>query len=120
MSAPVVERCRFEPADTQRENELICEKLLGWIAWQEPGESLGWKNLKAHPGEILDTPDFSDWAEAGLILDALSSADPTLGHSEGKWDCYGDDPYESFFHAYADTGPLAIRAAALEYLKAQS
>lgn len=73
--------------------------------------------LPLHCHTLATTPSFTTWAEAGLILDTLSSSGPTLEYSEGKWDCYGGDPFMSFFHAHADTGPLAIRAAALEFVK---
>jgi len=108
-----------DESSTDAENELICEKLLGWRKCSTFGaQCAGWTrpDSAAHSD---NTPDFTTWAEAGLILDALSSrsVDPTLEYSDGKWDCYGGDPFESFIHAYRDTGPLAIRAAALEYIR---
>lgn len=97
----------------QAENELICEKLLGWKP--SPDSCNRW--IDSRGAFIHVTPTFTTWAEAGLILDALRPTAPTLSYSEGKWDCFGGDPYKDFFHAYAETGPLAIRAAALEYIR---
>jgi hypothetical protein len=106
---------------TDEENSEICLKLLGWkrvgTRYCIPGPN---EIVWSIPSEMITrsgTPAFTTWAEAGLILEALSSTEPTLVYSEGKWDCYGGDPYESFFHAYADTGSLAIRSAALAYIR---
>lgn len=108
-------------ATEQEESELLCEKLLGWIKVPpiDPIPGIDFSHWKKADGWPSSTPSFTTWAEAGLILDALGcrGTNPSLDSREGKWDCYGGDPFESFFHAYADTGPLAIRAAALEYIK---
>jgi hypothetical protein len=102
---------------TQDENKLICEKLLGlkWT-WIPHASLFIWADDDRQTFSCIRK--FDTWAEAGLILEALISHCPTLEYSDGKWDCYGGDPFESFFHAYADTAPLAIRAAALEHIKA--
>ena len=103
------------PDELSRQNELICEKLLGWqrsargaiVAWS------GWHN---------GTPTFTTWAEAGLILDALAKTGqrPDLGHyRDGEWHCMvnaTDDLVPAMF----STGPLAIRDAALAYIEARS
>lgn len=101
-----------------QQTELICRKLLGleWKYLQYAGLCV-WANETGRTFSCIDR--FETWAEAGLILEALSSHCPTLEYSDGKWDCYGGDPFESFFHAYADTAPLAIRAAALEHIRRQ-
>jgi hypothetical protein len=106
------------PDELTAENELICEKLLGWEVRPRFGNNPC--GLFFPDGRIANgLYSFTTWAEAGLILEALSSHCPTLEYSDGKWDCYGGDPFESFFHAYADTAPLAIRAAALEHIRRQ-
>lgn len=105
----------------KQQAELICKKLLGLQVLHLPYSGTKtcttWCDEKYKRFDFID--QFETWAEAGLILDALSSrsVDPTLEYSDGKWDCYGGDPFESFIHAYRDTGPLAIRAAALEYIR---
>jgi hypothetical protein len=109
---------------TQAENELICEKLLRWNPVRACRNRIKeWLDTPygddGAQWHTVVTPSFTHWAEAGLILEALSSHCPTLEYSDGKWDCYGGDPFESFFHAYADTAPLAIRAAALEHIRRQ-
>jgi hypothetical protein len=103
---------------TQAENDLICEKLLGWTKEkcfsQYDGRSMGfvWKRgERDYPG----WPSFTTWADAGLILDALTNkyeeaiVTSTLPGcwlaTAGNHGCSGD------------TGPLAIRAATLEYIR---
>lgn len=103
--------------DRSPENELICEKLLGWVRAPSCGEQewLVVENIDDVPLQRT-TPSFATWAEAGLILDALAAK--KLGH-------YIDRLYEGGYRAFidkverdfiADTGPLAMRAAALAYV----
>jgi hypothetical protein len=108
------------------ENELICLKLLGWERSNidEPGYGRRWR---ADPllafSEI--TPLFNDWPGAGVILEALAreagkypSAFPyaaAVGFDPRKRDWSAGAGSKS---AEAATGPLAIRAAALEYIRA--
>jgi hypothetical protein len=98
----------------QDENELICEKLLGWrrnVAgwWCRPGEQI---NLE-------HTPAFATWADAGLILDALESRAPTeridspTCHSEAARRMY--DLGRILMNG--KLRPADVRAAALEYLR---
>jgi hypothetical protein len=94
------------------ENALICARLLGW------------KQLDFELFDVDGTvngrriaPKFTTWAEAGLILDAMVAKRVTF-------DVYHED--EDFMTSFggmpacissATTGPLAIRAAALEYIR---
>ncbi len=108
------------PDHLDAENELICEKLLGW----EPlgrtmgsyGVGMSWRRIKG--GSVNHgTPSFTTWAEAGLILDALRTKGmgySLLAYRKGAITFVVDGELEQ----YADTGPLAIRATALEYIKA--
>lgn len=111
---------QLSPEDLISQSELICEKLLGWKKRPSDIPGMGFSGWCVPNGPDESTPSFATWAEAGLILEALSArgTNPSMDYRDGKWDCYGGDPFESFFHAYADTGPLAIRAAALQYIKA--
>ena len=115
---------------TQEENELLCEKLLGWerfpVSDERPAD-LPWKrpfvfgSLSSHIAER--TPSFNTWYDAGLLLDALarqSSSHPrafpfaaAVGFDPGRNDWSAGAGSKS---AEASTGPLAIRAAALEYV----
>jgi hypothetical protein len=118
-SAAKVDAAPTDEKSTQAENELIMA-WLGWTKHPDP-ELHGWWRPPSG-GTFMsqlhkEFPTFTTWADAGLILEALRSTEPTLEYVDGKWDCYGGDPFESFYHAYADTGPLAIRAAALAYLR---
>lgn len=101
----------------QAENEAICERLLGWAATRGPLMGTAWPV----GGAWIPTPTFLTWSEAGLILEALQKAGrtPSLEVNDGQWDCYGNEPYNAWFHARADTAPAAVRAAALAYLGAQ-
>lgn len=102
------------PDEMTTQNELICEELLHWKPTQR-----GWLKNDGYMYGGCGTPSFTTWAEAGLILDALAArgAEPTLEFNDDKWNCYGGYPEESFFYAYGEDGPVAIRAAALEYIE---
>jgi hypothetical protein len=94
----------------QEENELICEKLLGWK--RADG---GWIKPDGFMYAGCGTPTFTTWAEAGLILDALRARETTFGvYWDGDFctcDILG-------MGSNAETLPLAVRAAALEYIRA--
>lgn len=99
----------------QEENALIAEKLLGWK--QDAIDSDGCKLWRDTRGErVWRTPTFTDWHSAGMILEALSAIGKMPRHGQrpdGRWYCvvYGEDPVAS------TTGPLAIRAAAIAYIR---
>lgn len=90
----------------QKENELICEKLLGWKRGHFTNE---WSS-SAKGLCLATTPTFTDWASAGLILEALA-ARPDTALSLIKLSLRMRD---------AQLSPLAIRAAALAYLNGLS
>lgn len=106
---------------TQAENELICEKLLGFVrGYTATGSgTVVWRKPATETRRVEEwyTPSFTTWADAGLIMDALSSRGqmPRIGErTDGAWYCVLKDgvSIESF------TACGAIRAAALEYIKA--
>ena len=117
----------------QEENEAICLRLLGWIkvanATQEK-PAVWHEKLTATTGRGgMYTPTFTDWAEAGLILDTLFLSDETVveytfipidraGCMSGFRIRISDlrDPFNPI-NAKGATGPLAIRSAALEYIR---
>lgn len=59
------------------ENELICEKLLGWVRAPSCGEQ-EWLVVEDIDDVPLQrtTPSFATWAEAGLILDRFEELAP--------------------------------------------
>lgn len=105
-------------SETQAENEQICEKLLGWerrshnkIIWWQPSSMAG-----EFVPAVLVVPSFTTWADAGLILDAIAKTTSGvyvafMGHAWAVHIGFGQQ-------WLANTCPLAIRAAALEYIKA--
>ncbi len=92
----------------QQENERICELLLGWT------ESDIWA---AKDG--FELPTFTTWQEAGLILEAFQSRGeaPKLLYSRSRacWCCEWEMLSTTWFTG--QTGPQAVRAAALAYLQ---
>lgn len=102
------------------ENELICEKLLGWkLAGRNAFKVKMWFCLpNGQDGEqyiTTSTPSFTTWAQAGLILEALSAKElyPRLEQqrASGHWHCdiLGGNGFGCNINP-----SLAIRAAALE------
>lgn len=103
----------------QTENELICEKLLGWKRWAGRGQV--WKGLwstKNFQIQTTDTPTFTTWAEAGLILDALDAIEPEVILRKFRVNDVNWTARTCKSEGFGNTGPLAIRAMALEYLRA--
>lgn len=108
-------------AQLMQENELICEKLLGWEKIYAAGvttERARWNDKILSGSQWPLTPCFINWADAGLILEATRHKQPIL---------YVHDAYSRWEASlagqrscHADTGPLAIRAAALAYIRAMS
>lgn len=110
------------PEDRVTQNEIICEKLLGWIKRPSDIPGISFSGWCVPNGPDESTPSFATWADAGLILDALAKAGqrPDLGHyRDGEWHCMvnaTDDLVPQTF----STGPLAIRDAALAYIEAKT
>ena len=102
------------PMTEQADNELICEKLLGWVRWKEPGQKMQWKNIidGGRGWTIEDTPTFETWAEAGMILEALQRS-PSSYQAMVACERLGERLSDSILD------PTEIRAAALAYLRAQ-
>lgn len=100
------------------EDVLIVEKLLGWKRAGDPDVPLWLKPAtETRREEQWYTPSFTTWAEAGLILEALGhELELTKIHPcGGRW-AFSIGAMTRF-----DTsGPLAIRAAALEYIRRQA
>jgi hypothetical protein len=98
------------PENLFEANEQICAKLLGWT----PSDG-GWLKNDGYMYGGCGTPSFTTWAEAGLILDALINLGigVDVGNSGGGWYC---DIYSGLVPSES-TGPLAVRAAALQYIR---
>lgn len=115
------------PDELTAENELICEKLLGWKP--APVTALGLKSWYPNPygddGEQWrsePTPSFDTWAEAGLILEALTARRDhgwCLGDAEPARDvrCFSMGIHGYKYNAIRQTGPEAIRDAALYFIR---
>jgi hypothetical protein len=108
------------PDELSSENALICEKLLNWnrctdrecTAWIITGDGEHW----------YSTPSFTTWLEAGLLLDSLARV-------SCEWDIHTSavDGFSAQVDIWPgsvkistdwfDTAPLAIRAAALAYIR---
>lgn len=105
----------------KEENELICEKLLCFTKhcghpdcndWLTPDGLRYWNN-----------PDFTTWAQAGLLLDALAKAGqrPDVGYwNDEGWTSFTEHNCMTESTCLAPTGPLAVRLAALEYVRSLS
>jgi hypothetical protein len=100
------------------DNELICEHLFGWI----PVKRTIYTSWVTKEGFCKrgHTPQFADWSDAGLILDAFAEAGVLVEYSHLKNMAHevrmiADNA--RVLYGLGETGPLAIRHAALEYLK---
>lgn len=101
--------------NTQQENELITERLLGHklISRSPDNGSAVWDNSYS----TFTTPAFTDWQGAGLILDALAAQTIAVESvTPSLWACR---IFKSCAFAHGKTGPLAVRSAALDYLRAR-
>lgn len=100
------------PDELTAENELICEKLLGWKRTVR-GKLSGCQFWNTEPSQIR-TLAFTTWEEAGLILEALQAADCIVSISFA-----GKGGYCAINSVSSDAKPipLAIRAAALKYIR---
>lgn len=110
------------------QNELICERLLGWRRRPlvDGYPAFKWIPVSNDPTVIFaTTPAFDTWQDAGVLLKALAAAGQRpilqqLDSNPEEWLCAGgeDGPLYGFEARGAD-GPAAIRAAALAYLSTQ-
>ncbi len=103
---------------THQDNELICRLLLGWT---RSGEN--WSYRDENGQWYTGTPSFTTWAEAGLILDALAARGISYDLSHTKTEDglmrFGVVVWIPKRHTVdADALPVAIRVAALAYIKA--
>jgi hypothetical protein len=105
------------------ENISIVENLLGWK--RDSADDVGgpiWRKpaTATRREEQWYTPSFTTWAEAGLILDAMQAkgkAPLVYSHElNARWEA----SFAGHAMHFAETGPLAIRIAAIEYIKAVS
>lgn len=102
------------PDELTAENELICEKLLGWKVAEA-----GWIKQDGFMYGGCGTPSFTTWAEAGLILDRMSQMNWVMLEKIADWTCSIDSGYEPTV-GVGSTAIAAIRDAALKYIGAKS
>lgn len=111
-----------KPTDAEMaENVLICEKLLNWKREEHSGRV--WWNPPpingAFNNSMFGVPAFTTWSEAGLILDALVNKGMTFDlYVDGQWSICFYGKWKPALRA-EESGPLAIRAAALTYIQAK-
>lgn len=115
----VIARENNRRANEQAENELIMiwlgwrkhpdPELHGW--WAPPGKNAFMSHIHA------EFPTFTTWHDCGLILEALRANDlmATVVVLPDDTTCYAHIGLGEKSHAA--TGPLAIRSAALSYLR---
>ena len=109
---------------TDKENELICEKLLGWKKGNFPTLGAGhWIDRAGYSNEISPMC-FTDWASAGLIvenrqLEGWSCEIYVGGRSHCVFYKKGAPRGERFAGDSVEGAPVAVRAAAISWLRAQ-
>jgi hypothetical protein len=100
------------PEDRVTQNEIICEKLLGWVKRPSDIPGISFSGWCVPNGPDESTPSFGTWAEAGLILDALQSM--------AGWESARACSQFGWLLKTRELTPLAIRAEALEYIRRQA
>lgn len=105
----------------QEENELLCEKLLGWVRLKyQPNLTIGVRWMRGNDNpmshEVLRTPSFRSVADAALILEVLRMR----GTVHIELDVHFADVRFQQIRSVEFELPLAVRAAALEYIRSQS
>lgn len=116
----------FTPENQLAENELICEKLLGWerrkCFSQYDGRFMGYDFLDGK--RETTAPSFTTWADAGLILEALKARGmdrlELSVDDEGDWKCVVEwDRHQMHRSRYSgESAPLAVRKVVLSYIEA--
>lgn len=108
------------PDTLSTENELICEKLLGWrrlchndVTWWEP-PSTG----KFQP-TMLAALSFETWDEAGMILDQFESRAPEERVDSVNYKSAAGEQMKKLgiLLSRGQLRPLDIRAAGLDYVR---
>jgi hypothetical protein len=105
--------------DELSQNELICEKLLGWKRRSEGSSLLDNYWRRPTGADQLNTPTFTTWAEAGLILDGLVNRGsfPKIQVTVFQEIPWVVEMVAQDIRHVGESGPLAIRGAALEYIR---
>lgn len=105
---------------TQQENGLICEKLLGFKKHCDRPDCHDWRS--ADDKRYWNSPAFTTWADAGLILEALRThgliAELQAREKEYWFGICWPVSDNYVFDCRNESGPLAIRTTALAYIKA--
>lgn len=101
------------PDELTAENELICEKLLGWKRTVR-GKLSGCQFWNTEPSQIR-TLAFTTWEEAGLILEALQAKLAGGNFNTAAW-----DQLRKMGHllSLGKLAPADIRVAAVAFIKA--
>ena len=107
---------------TQAENELICEKLLGWKPRKcfspYDGRFMGYDFLDGR--RETTAPSFTTWADAGLILDQFEGLAPVERVDSISYSSCAEQQMVDLAKLLrvGRLRPADIRAAALKYIKA--
>jgi hypothetical protein len=113
------------PDELAIENALICEKLLGFKRHCDKPGCLDWRIASGQ--RYWGNPTFTTWADAGLVLEAWTAANNDYD-IEGTSTEHGlkisarlrqikGISYVGDFVGYGETAPLAVRAAAIKYIR---
>lgn len=110
----------------QAENEFICE-WLGWKRFTSEGTTIGWGRTPQCTLDVsVSTPTFTDPASAWLIAEAFAARgiefDILYSVEERHWEAstWEDDGFggaDMTVDEHHASGPLAIRSAALAYIR---
>jgi len=117
----------------QEENELLCEKLLGWKRAKHKGtfgQAMWYDDPYGSDGaqwSTCSTPSFRGWADCGLLLDALAKRGVSINihfmdleFTGSSWDVEILQAKARGITATSKANACAaIRSAALAYVRSQ-
>jgi hypothetical protein len=106
------------PDELIEENELICERLLGWKKNPSNIPGIGFSGWES---DDRSTPFFTTWAEAGLILDAFESRAPEERVDSANYKSAAGEQMKKLgiLLSRGELRPLDIRAAGLKHVRGQ-
>lgn len=106
--------------DRVTQNELICEKLLGWVKRPSDIPGISFSGWCVPNGPDESTPSFTTWADAGLIIDRFEELAPVERVDSLFYSSCAEQQLVDLAKLLrvGRLRPADVRAAALEYIKA--